>query len=155
MDLLIRDVTFKDSETLLEWRNQPEVRIFSRNQGLILKATHTQWLENRLKLISNEPFWMFENSVQKIGFVRFDFDSALKHYEISIVINPAVRGKGFGKMILNLAIENCMAQNPDLNFFAEAHINNLSSQSLFLNGGFQELELKGEFLAYKRIAYHG
>ena len=141
MDLLIRDVTFKDSETLLEWRNQPEVRIFSRNQGLILKATHTQWLENRLKLISNEPFWMFENSVQKIGFVRFDFDSALKHYEISIV--------------LNLAIENCMAQNPDLNFFAEAHINNLSSQSLFLNCGFQELELKGEFLAYKRIAYHG
>lgn len=152
MDLLIRDVTFKDSEALLEWRNQAEVRMFSRNQGLISRETHTLWLENRLKLIPNEPFWMFENSLGKIGFVRFDFNSALKHYEISIVINPAVRGKGLGKMVLNLAIENCVAQNPDFNFFAEAHIDNLSSQSLFLNCGFQELELNGDFLAYKRIA---
>ena len=53
MDLLIRDVTFKDSEALLEWRNQAEVRMFSRNQGLISKETQFVVLTENLKLIAS------------------------------------------------------------------------------------------------------
>ena len=150
----MRDVVIQDSEVLLEWRNHREVRMFSRNQGLISKETHEQWLKNRLKSVLNEPFWMFENSLGKIGFTRFDFDPNSNHYEISILINPAMRGKGFGKIVLNLAIENCVARNPESTFFAEAHTNNLSSKSLFLKCGFQEFELGGEFLVFKRIANH-
>ena len=147
----MRDVAFQDSEVLLEWRNLTEVRMFSRNQGLVAKETHTQWLKNRLKLMANEPFWIFENSLGKVGFVRFDIDSASKNYEISIVINPAVRGKGFGKIVLGLAIENCLIRNPNSNFFAVAHRDNLSSQFLFLKSGFKVTAQNGDFLTYKRL----
>lgn len=150
----MRDVNFQDSEVLLEWRNQREVRIFSRNQELIPKDMHEQWLKNRLKLVPREPFWMFENSLGKIGFVRFDFDPALKHYEISIVVNPAMRGMGFGHIVLQLAIENCMARNQESIFFAETHTNNLSSKLLFLKSGFEKFAQNGDFLAFKRIANH-
>ena len=154
MDLLMRDVAFQDSEVLLEWRNLSEVRMFSRSQGLILKKTHEQWLQNRLKLLPDEPFWMFENSQGKIGFVRCDLNPAPKLYKISIVINPAMRGMGFGKKILDLAIENCLARNPESIFFAEAHTDNLSSRLLFLKCGFEEFTLNGNFLIFKRIANH-
>ncbi len=148
----MREVAFKDSEEILDWRNQIEVRQFSRNQDLITKETHLMWLKNRLKLNPTQPFWMFESSSEKIGFVRLDFDQALKVYDISIIINPSMRGKGFGKEILNRAIENCLTNNPDSNFIAEAHKNNLASCSLFLNCGFQEFVLNENFLIFKRIA---
>lgn len=154
MDLLMRDVTIQDSELLFEWRNQTEVRMFSRNQGLITKETHAQWLNNRLKLMPNHPFWMFENVLGAIGFVRFDFDSVLNHFEISILINPAFRRKGLGRKILTLAMENCLELNSDSNFFAKAHKKNLGSQSLFLNCGFQGFGSVGDFLVFKRLANH-
>ena len=150
----MRDVAIQDSEVLLEWRNQAEVRKFSRNQGLISKDSHAQWFKTRLKQVPNEPFWIFENSLGRVGFVRFDFDIASKYFEISIVINPAMRGKGLGKIVLELAIANCIERNPGSIFFAEAHKKNLSSQLLFLKCGFQEFAINGEFLAYRRIASH-
>ena len=148
----MREVVFQDSEEILAWRNQSEVREFSRNQDLITKETHSQWLNERLKLIPDQPFWMFESGSGKVGFVRFDLDSAVKLYEISIVVNPSMRGKGFGKEILNRAIKNCLSKNSDLNFVAEAHRNNLDSQSLFLNCGFHEFAINGNFLVFKRLA---
>ena len=154
MDLLMREVAFQDSEEILAWRNQSEVREFSRNQDLITKETHSQWLNQRLKLIPAQPFWMFESGSGKVGFVRFDLDSAVKLYEISIVVNPAMRGKGFGKEILNRAINKCLSKNSDSNFIAEAHKNNLGSHSLFLNCGFQEIAINGNFLVFKRLANH-
>jgi RimJ/RimL family protein N-acetyltransferase len=120
----MRDVTFQDSEVLLEWRNLIDVRMSSRNSDLIPIETHSKWFNNRLKLMPNQPFWVFENSLGKIGFIRFDFNSTLKHYEISVLINPALRGKGFGKMVLHRAIESFLAQDSESNFFAEVHINN-------------------------------
>ena len=150
----MREVGFQDSEEILAWRNQAEVREFSRNQDLITREIHLQWLNERLKLIPDQPFWMFESGLGNVGFVRFDLDSAAKLYEISIVVNPSMRGKGFGKEILNRAINNCLSKNSDSNFFAEAHKNNLDSHSLFLNCGFQEFATNGNFLVFKRLANH-
>jgi RimJ/RimL family protein N-acetyltransferase len=150
----MRDVTFQDSEVLLEWRNLIDVRMSSRNSDLIPIETHSKWFNNRLKLMPNQPFWVFENSLGKIGFIRFDFNSTLKHYEISVLINPALRGKGFGKMVLHRAIESFLAQDSESNFFAEVHINNPSSKSLFLSCGFQEFGHSGDFLAFKRTTNH-
>ena len=152
MNFLMRDVTFQDSEILLDWRNESKVRMYSRNSDLITKEIHTHWLSQRLLIICDQPFWMFENSQERIGFVRFDFDVALQHYEISIVLNPALRGKGFGEVILKTSIENCLALRSDSTFFAEVHEDNPASHSLFLNCGFRKIGLDGNFLVLKRFA---
>lgn len=43
-DLQLRTATLGDAAELLAWRNQPEVRQFSRNQGSIDYAAHVRWL---------------------------------------------------------------------------------------------------------------
>ena len=103
-------------------------------------------------LILKQPFWIFENDLGIIGFIRFDLNLALLHFEISIVVDPKLRGKGFGRIILTHAVETCLARNPGFNLYAEAHIENLTSHLLFLKCGFQKCELKKDFLVFKRSA---
>jgi RimJ/RimL family protein N-acetyltransferase len=151
MELLIREVTIQDSDLLLAWRNEAEVRKFSHQQKVISRQEHSEWFNNRLKHLPLQPFWMFENDEEAVGFVRFDFDSIQNHFEISITINSLLRGKGFGKRILSLSIENCISLNSGIDLYAEAHQDNKASQLLFLNCGFKEIESHNEFLIFKRF----
>ena len=151
MELLMRDVVIADAEVLLAWRNESKVQKISRRQGFISIQEHLAWLSNRLSLTPNEPFLIFETEMEKVGIVRFDFDHALNHFEISISINPLLWGKGFGKRILNLAITQCLIAHPNAIFYAEAHQENYASRRLFLNCGFEEIESHGKFLVFKRI----
>ena len=148
----MRDTTIQDSLDLFEWRNAIEVRKISRNQALIPKKVHEQWLLNRLNLQPHEPFWMFESAIGKIGFVRFDSTEILNQFAISLVINPLFRGEGYGKIILSQAINEFLAHNPEAGFHAEAHKSNLISRSLFLNSGFKEFGSDKNFLLFKRSA---
>jgi RimJ/RimL family protein N-acetyltransferase len=152
MNLLMRDVTAQDSADLLEWRNEFSVRKFSHNQEPISERDHASWLLNRQKTLTREPFWVFEEGLNKVGIVRFDFKPEFNHFAISIIINPFLRGRGYGKIILNEAIEKCLKSNPKANFHAEVHKDNVVSKFLFLNAGFQEVTAENKFLIFKRIA---
>ena len=151
MELLMRDVSITDSELLLAWRNEANVQKVSRQKRHLSIREHSEWLSTRLSLLSNQPFLIFETEGLKVGIVRFDFDFVLKHFEINITVNPLLRGKGFGKSILKLAIDNCITKHPGTDFYAEVHKNNSASRVLFLKCGFKELEPRGEFLVFKRI----
>ena len=152
MELLLRNVEFSDAEMLFAWRNEPEVRKFSHFKGLISKQEHIDWLKARLNLLQSQPFWIFENELGKVGATRFDFNPVLRHFEISITINSLLRGQGFGKQVLDLAIENCLTIHPGVNLYAQAHLDNVASKILFLGCGFKELERQNEFLVFARTA---
>jgi RimJ/RimL family protein N-acetyltransferase len=152
MELLMRDVVIHDSEVLREWRNEAEVRKFSRHHEVISVQQHSAWLGKRLNLIPSQPFWMFDYDRILVGFTRFDFDSNLKHFKISITINPLLRGKGFGKRILSTSIEKFLTLNSGVDLYAEAHEDNKASRLIFLNCGFREYEPHGKFLIFKRTA---
>ena len=152
MELLMRDVSITDAKVLLAWRNELDVQKVSRRHEHLSSQEHSEWLTNRLKLLPDQPFWIFESKAIKVGIVRFDFDFALKHFEISITVNSELRGKGFGKIILPLAIENCLARHPSTDFYAEAHQDNIASRLLFLKCGFEEIEPRDNYLVFKRIA---
>jgi RimJ/RimL family protein N-acetyltransferase len=151
MELVMRDVSITDSALLLGWRNGADVQKVSRQKGHLSIREHSEWLSTRISLIPNEPFLIFETEILKVGIVRFDFDLVLKHFEVSITVNPLLRGKGYGKRILKLAIDNCITKHPGTDFYAEVHKNNSASRVLFLKCGFKELEPRGEFLVFKRI----
>jgi L-amino acid N-acyltransferase YncA len=68
------------------------------------------------------------------------------------MINPSLRGRGYGKIILNKAIEKCIKSNPKAIFHAEVHKDNVTSKLLFLDAGFQEITVENNFLIFKRIA---
>lgn len=147
----MRDATAQDSVELFEWRNEIGVRKFLHNQEPISESDHTSWLLNRLDSLAREPFWVFEAGSNKIGIIRFDFKRELNYFAISIIINPSFRGKGYGKIILNKAIEKCLKSNPKTNFHAEVHKDNITSKLLFLDAGFQEMTVENNFLIFKRI----
>ena len=148
----MRDVTAQDLVELFEWRNEVEVRNFSHNQEPISQIDHTSWFLNRLKTLTREPFWVFEEGLNKIGIVRFDFKPEFNHFAVSIIINPSLRGRGYGKIILKKAIEKYLTTNPVANFHAEVHKDNVTSKLLFLDAGFQEISVEDNFSIFKRIA---
>ena len=151
MKLVMRDATAQDSAELFEWRNEIGVREFSHNKEPISESDHTSWLFNRLNSLAREPFWVFEEELNKVGMVRFDFKPEFNYFTISILINPSLRGKGYGKIILNKAIEKYLKSNPKANFHAEVHKDNVTSKLLFLDAGFQEMTVVNNFLIFKRI----
>ena len=148
---MIPDVTIDDSDLLYEWRNAPEVQEFSRQQSSISKEAHLKWLNERLDELPDQPFWMFEIGHELVGITRLDLDPIFRHFEISITVNPLLRGKGFGGKILNLSIDLAKSRFPGTNFYAEAHKLNKASQLLFLNSGFKLIESKEDFLVLKRL----
>lgn len=148
----MRNVTFHDSLELLGWRNETQVSKYSHSKGLISLEAHTKWIRERLDLLPMQPFWIFENGLNNVGFTRFDRSLDLEEFVISIVINPSLRGKGFGTTILNMSIERCLEENFGIDFYAEAHRDNPASQAIFLKCGFHEVGASGDFLGFKRFA---
>ena len=148
---MIREVSIDDSDLLYEWRNAPEVQEFSRQQSSISKEPHLKWLNERLNQLPDQPFWIFEIGHEVVGITRLDLDPMFRHFEISITVNPLLRGKGFGRKILNLSIDLAKSRFPGTDFYAETHKLNNTSRMLFLNSGFKLIESKGDFLVFKRI----
>ena len=149
----MRDASNEDSLELLVWRNEPDVRIFSHNQSPISAETHANWLKKRLTLIQNEPFLAFSKSSEKIGFTRFDEGGSKNTYRVAILINPTLRGKGYGKLILALSIQHCLAKNPDAIFQATIHKGNFASQDIFSKNGFRESKVEGDFIVFDKSLF--
>ncbi len=147
----MRNVSIEDSQILLAWRNDIQARRYSHSQIEISEKEHGLWLTDRLKRVPSEPFWMFEEGLKIIGVVRLDFDSHRQYFRVSILINPMLRGAGYGSAILNHAISSLIGQNVKLNLHAEIHKENLISQKLFTNCGFQILGSDSDFLFFKRV----
>lgn len=145
----MRNVNQSDAAILLEWRNLPEVRKFSKQREKISRVNHEDWLAKRLDLLPAQPFWMFESDSISLGTTRFDLNPTLPNFKISISVNPDFRRRGIGKQILQSSIKFCQGDNPGAHFSAEAHTSNKISQQLFLGCGFRYSANKGEFLVYE------
>ena len=152
MEILFRDVTMNDSRILFTWHNDGLVRKFSRSTEYVTFEKHSTWLSNRLDLIPNEPFWLFESSTHEVGTTRFDLDLESGQFEVSITINPLFHGMGFGRKLLEKSIVEISKVHPGVNLYAEIHKENEASRHLFLNFGFVEFSAKGEFQLLKRVA---
>ncbi len=147
----MRDATFNDADVLLEWRNQAEVRKFSRTQQFIPEDVHRGWLISRLRSLPSQPFWIFESAAEMFGMVRIDLDEATERFKISIIIDPTCRGAGHGRNLLSLAVSEFLLIYPYTNLYAEIHKANKISYKLFVSCQFQEVEEINDFLILKRI----
>lgn len=145
MAFRVRDVRHEDSNFLLEWRNALDVRVNAVNQSLIPVKDHEEWLNSRLLQLRSEPFWVFENEIQVIGIVRFDKIFTQNKYEVSILINPSLRGQGHGQTILKEALTKFYSAYQIARVTARVHKQNIASMRLFLGSGFIPFEDQGDF----------
>jgi ribosomal protein S18 acetylase RimI-like enzyme len=151
MEYVMRDATFNDADMLLKWRNQSEVRKFSRTQKIIPQDVHNSWLLCRLKSLPSQPFWIFESAIEKLGMARIDLGETTEQFRISIIIDPMHRGAGHGRNLLPMAISEFLLLYPGEDIYAEIHKENTISHKLFISCQFQEVRESNNFLILKRI----
>ena len=131
----LRPLTEEDGDAVLDWQNHPHTRQYFRNPNKISPVEHKKWLKARLA----DP-GCFLNLVlhdgKPAGLVRLDpatpFDG--RNYEVSILIDPARRGLGIGKMALQLAT----GMIHDARYLADIHAENGVSITLFESVGFSK-----------------
>lgn len=133
-EIKLRPAEWADSEDLLSWRNDPDTRRVSFDQGIVKAEQHKNWLEKTLSGTTRRLIIAEKLTGEKIGMVRLDFEGT-SFVEISINLAPNMRGQGYGSLLI---AKVCQEQS-DLTFLARAKESNPASVKAFEKAGFTKL----------------
>ncbi len=136
--LKYRDATIDDLPTIVAIYNSTIAgRLVTADTRPVTVAEKTCWFHQHNP--TTRPLWMVENNNKLVGWVSFQDFYGRPAYsgsaEISIYLSPDERGKGYGQLVLQHAINASPAFGiHTLLGFIFAH--NLPSISLFERNGF-------------------
>lgn len=130
----IRKAGPADNEDILLWRNDLATREASFSLEMISPEAHRAWFEKALKSTDRSLYLAENESGEKIGVVRID-ELNPAAAEININLAPAMRGKGYGAKIIQLA---CSDSKYKL-VIARTKEKNIASVRVFLRAGFTHL----------------
>ena len=145
--LKIRKAEPTDIKLLYNWVNDSAVRENSFNSNHISYEEHEKWFS---KIMADENVYQYilmDNGLA-VGQIRLNIDGNIA--EIGYSIAKEFRGKGYGKMLLQLIVEEVEKNLPHVNsLVAKVKPNNISSKKSFESAGFITkylyYELKGSF----------
>ena len=133
MTLTLRPVKKKDYETILEWRNDPDVRINSLTQHIISIDEHIEYWNDFLKNETNFAFIAIHDN-NDIGVLKLkNIDKTT--YEIDIFLSKSYRNRGLGSQILKIAKEVTL-QKGIKKLIAKIKYGNEASKKAFEKVGF-------------------
>ena len=142
--LYLRPATLEDAKILFEWRNDPQVRAASHNQGEISFDDHLAWLEGSLAN-PNRKLYIAEEDGVSVGTVRADW--AENAYTLSWTVSPEARGKGVGKHMVLLLVRQI--REP---IRAEVKVGNIASIKISREVGMQLDHIKNGVMHFCRKA---
>lgn len=120
-----------DIRRIWEIRNGPSARKQSLNQKEITLENHTTWFEKQYFDDKRNSCFVLDYHGQVIGYCRFDSED--KGFRVSIALDPAYHGKGFGTFFL---AEASSKFGQDKILLAEVKKNNQPSVQIFKKAGF-------------------
>lgn len=124
-----------DEAILLQLANDPLARTNSFQSKLIDEETHHKWLSNQLADSSYHRIYILEAKMNcVVGVVRFDLSE--EEWELSFVLAPEVRGKGYGIRVLRSAIATFCHDRLTTKIVARVKPTNIPSQRIFQRLGF-------------------
>jgi len=124
----LRPATRADALPILEWQRHPDSRRYARNPAIPSEAEHLEWFARKLASPDCELL-IGEEEGERVGFVRMDRRG--DEWEVSILVAPAFRSKGFGKAMLSAAAGG------DRHLVAEVLPGNERSHELFRSCGWR------------------
>jgi spore coat polysaccharide biosynthesis predicted glycosyltransferase SpsG/RimJ/RimL family protein N-acetyltransferase len=134
LPLRYRPATQADSELLLEWRNDPQVRSASRSVEVVSVSEHEDWLQRTLA-DPGRTLLVAERQGRPLGTVRFDRDSG--GAEISVTVAPDRRGEGIGSRMIAEVSELYLSARPETpRILAEVREHNRASAVAFERAGY-------------------
>lgn len=130
----IRGAIQEDCNAIFEWRNDSNSRDMFYEGDAVTFENHLSWFSQSL-VNPDRQLFIGELNGKKIGVTRFDFNKDSFKVEVSINMNPLMRGKGLGKRLLAETVEKYLAANE---FVLTARIKqkNSASKKIFRCAGF-------------------
>lgn len=145
--MLIRPAEWEDAQEILRWRNDSQTRAMSRNDALIDEQAHVAWFE---RVLENQDRMLLLGIMldRPIGMVRFDRQVETLNWMVSVALAPEEQGKGFGGLLMTLALSQFFATHPGATLTAEIKQDHVPSRRLFESIGFLHKSNSGEMLNY-------
>lgn len=132
--IFLREALQSDIELLYEWANDPIVRQNSFQTEKIPYDTHRQWFERMIKN-KNIVQYILMDSKEPVGQIRLMIDGNVA--EISYSISVHQRQKGYGRLILELILEEVRHKYPEIKkLIAKVKPTNIASKKLFESEGY-------------------
>ena len=144
----IRTIKKEDSKDIFIWRNDEISRNMFLDSRVITFKEHKEWFKKAIN-DKNIDFFIGENEVCKLGIVRFNFNSKKNFSEVSINMNPYLRGKGLGKLFLKSSILKYIKNNKN-NIVAKVKSDNLASIKIFTHSGFEIIQDKDNRIYFEK-----
>ncbi|MCR4792042.1 MAG: GNAT family N-acetyltransferase [Lachnospiraceae bacterium] len=151
-DVQLRDAVIGDADIVFEWRNDAETRKNSFNHDVIIYDNHIQWFK---KTLDRNDVKLFMLTVGGVPVGQARIDSVDEGYEISYLIGTEYRGRGYGSMIIKLLENKVVELYGNVNVSADVLKENIVSQRVFLNLGFEQDEWEDRFVYKKLAVFHG
>ena len=129
-NLYLREAVMEDMMLLFCWANDPVVRQSSFCADEIALAAHRKWFENAM-LDANMKIYILQRGELPVGQVRIELRDSEWH--IGYSIDAAWRGKGYGRIVLQL-LERMVSDGTLL--LGEVKFNNIASQKVFEDLGY-------------------
>jgi len=147
--IYIRLASAEDTECLFAWRNNPTIRLVSRNTEEISWHNHQQWFSKVLNS-SEQLLLIGEREGKSVGVIRFDIEGG-DTAEVSIYLVPGLKELGLGGELLQSAEHWLADQHPAIRVIrAQVLGNNIRSHRLFSGADY---ELESTFYV-KELHYH-
>ena len=138
-ELFIKDV--------FEWRNDKITRAMSFSAEKINFESHLNWFKNMMN-DKNQFVYVGIEEEERIGICRFNLDEKNKVAEVSINLNPKMRGKNYCFQLLNLSREKFF-EKQKIDLIAKVKETNEPSKKCFSKAGFFIHNKEDNFLYYK------
>jgi len=143
--LQVRAATEDDAALLLAWRNDPEVRGWSRSSDEIPREAHEAWLrtvladpDRHLLVVVRPP------GGEPVATTRYDLldggaeSGDRSRWEVSITVAPGMRGQGLGSATLQASDAWLRRTEPALaEIVAHVRPANTGSRFLFERNGYR------------------
>ena len=138
--IYLKNIELSDTDDIIRWRNQENVRKYFINQDLFTRESHLKWMENVVSIGKAVQFIVVVKSTKTpIGSVYIrDIDYKNKKGEFGIFIGEKqYTGHGFGTEAADLIIKYGFLQL-DLNkIYLRVLSTNLSAIKSYLKVGFK------------------
>lgn len=132
--IVLRKALFSDLDLLYEWANDKVVRSNSFNSEPISYKTHQSWFNRMMKDESVYQFILMDDNTP-IGQIRLKVDDA--EAEIGYSIAKEFRGRGYGREILRLIVDEVNTKFPEIKkLVAKVKPDNAASKKLFESEGY-------------------
>lgn len=134
MEIHLRRAEENDAHLLFQWRNEPIAARNSLNNNPLEWVEHKAWFDKKLQTPECFIYIGMIGDDRPVGMIRLD--ELVDGYEVSITVDPHLRGRGLGKEILQDGILRFRRST----LFATIRGTNVASLIIFLASGFQLVE---------------